>query len=528
MAKRLASLILLAIGVALACAVILLVVMFMAPGLSIFGIKYIATNTHVVSKVSAVTDEIGSFSGSFRVEVEDVPVYVVFTQGYSYQVDYYDNYSGLTASKLEDPYIEFSKDSDGTAVIKVTSFKTLGFENANSKRHVKILIPSNQVSSGTTNLKIVSKNSKVHFEEEREDYYDPYFNNIEIETAGKITSSVQVTAKNFILKTLNTINITDSAIESINATNYYLTSTGGKIVVDRDVSGDIVAKTNNARIQIMSCQNFTADAGFGDVYCARKGAEVTIFGKADIKTTAGVVDLGSILGTSSKSTIATKTGNVRIKKAYDLDISTTRGFVRVASARNLNVTTSSGSITVEEATASVKAVSKRGKIYLGGESNVLCNPTVESTYGKVFIYSASGTVKASTVKADMEFTNRDATKATLNVGGNLIAKNLLGAVSIEVDGNATIDFANFTQASTITGKKAKSLMTINLLANETNTLSYNFEGNDVTLLEYNTDDPSNNYQIDKSTNIVSGAASAGRPLLTVKNPGQVVVYCKKS
>ena len=532
MGKRLANVFLITLGVALAGVVVFTLVLFMAPGLSIFGVKYIATGTHVVSDSYVLVEKMegGTFSGSIRVESDDVPVSIVFSQKFAYQVEYYDNYNGLTTSKFDDPSIEFLKDGDGTAVIRVTSFKKFIFENNNSSRHLKILIPSTIVGgsmAGETSLKIVSKSANVNFYEEKDDYYEPYFRNIEIETNGKVNSSVKVTADNYSLKTVNAIKITEDEIENINATNYILNSTGGKIVVDRPVSGDIKATTKNSRIQILSCNNFTANSGYGDIYSARKNFGIKINGTANIKTTAGIVEIDTISG-SGKSIVETKTGNVKITNVQDLDLTTTRGFVRVNSAKNINVTTSSGSITVETATESVTAKTKRGKVFLGGEENRLYNPRVESTFGDVSVVSASGTVKIETIKADVTFENKDASNIKLSVGGELTATKLLGAVDIDVEGDANIEFADFTQKSTIDGLKEKSTITVKLLNNDGNSFSYDLEGNDASLYEYNAEDPENHYQINRSTSMSSSADKVGKPLLSVTTVGKLVVYYKKT
>lgn len=532
MGKRLANVFLITLGIALAGVVVFTLVLFMAPGLSIFGVKYIAHGTHIVSESSVLIEKMegGTFSGSIRVESEQVPVKIVFSQKFAYQVEYYDNYNGLTNSKFDDPSIEYLKDGDGTAVIRIKSFNKFIYENDNSNRYVKIYIPSNIIGgtrAGETSLKIVSKSASVTFSEEKDDHYTPYFRNIDIETNGKVKSSVQVITDNYSLKTVNAIKITEDEIKNINATNYFLNSTGGKIVVDREVSGDINATTKNSRIQILSCRNFTANSGYGDVYSARKTAGIKISGVANIKTTAGIVDIDTISG-AGKSIIETKTGNVKITNVQDLDLTTTRGFIRVNSAKNINVQTSSGSITVETATESVTAKTKRGKVFLGGEENSLYNPKVETTFGDVSVISASGTVKIDTVKADVKFVNKDASNIKLSVGGELNATKLLGAVEISVDGNANIEFADFTQGSKITGLKAKSLVSVKLLNNDGNTFSYDLEGNDASLFEYNAEDPNNHYQISKSTSITSSADKVGKPLLSVETKGRLVVYYKKT
>ena len=535
MGKRLANIMLITLGFALAAVFVFALVLFLAPGLSVFGIKYIASGTHVINNSYVLSDQLdgGTFSGSIRVESDYVPVEIMFSQGFVYEVNYYDNFNGLTNSKFDDPSIQFSKDADGTAVVKVTSFKKFIYENNNSLRGIKISIPSSVVGEsgtrgGETSLSIISKNAPINFYDEVNDHYDPYFRNLTIETSGKITTATKVTADNYSLKTINAIKISEDEVSNINATNYILNSTGGKIVVDRHVAGDINATTKNARIQILSCNNFTAKSGYGDIYSARKEVPVKINGIANIQTTAGIVEIDTISGTDGKSVIETKTGNVKIANVQDLDLTTTRGFVRVISGRKMNIETSSGSITVETSTEAVNVKTKRGKIFLGGEKNKLYNPTVESTFGDVLVLSASGSVNIQTIKADVEFVNTDASNIKLSVGGELSATKLLGAVDVTVEGSADIQFEQFTQKSTITGTKADSLITVKMLNNDGTTFSYNLEGNDASLNEFNVDDPNNHYQIQKSTNIVSPAEMVGKPLLTVSTQGKLIVYYKKT
>lgn len=531
MAKRLLSIFFITLGIALACVVVFVLVLFLAPGLSIFGIKYIASGTHVVSESYSIYEKIGDFNYSVRIETDEIPVYVVMSAtSYSYDIEYYDNYNGLTNSNFDDPTIEYSKEADGTAVIKINSFKKFVYENRNSSRYVKLIIPASFVSntkSGETDLTIISKSSNVSFSNEIATRV-PYFRNIKIETNGKVNNSSVILTKNYSLKTINAIKITDDIETNINATNYILNSTGGRIVVDREVAGNINATTKNARIQILSCNNFTANAGFGDIYSSRDDVGIIINGSANISTTAGVVKIDSILGTDEKSTITTTSGNVDIKKAYDIDITTTRGFVTVNSARKINVTTSSGSITAQEATGSVHATTKRGKVNLGGENCVLYNPTVTSTYGRVSVISASGKVKIETIKADVEFINKDADNLSFSVGGNLTATKLIGAVKATVSGDATFNFTEFTENSTIVGTGENSTMVIYLLNNDKTTFSYNLAGNDASLFEYNTEDAEGHYQIDRSTNLTSSIEYANKQLLSANNAGKLVVYRKKS
>lgn len=544
MAKRFATVFFITLAIAVLGVAVFVLVLFMAPGMSVFGLKYIATNTHIIDKNLVLTQVLEDkypgieFSGSIRVEVDEVPVQVMFTQGRKYELWYYDNYSGLTMSKIQDPSITITKDDDGTAVIKVDSYKKFIYENGNSTRVLRLKIPAAAVDGvmgepgaagelgGLTNLTIISDSSSVKFYDEVADNFNPYFNKISIETSGKVTSSINLQTETFEYITPNSITIGSSTSKAINARNYVLESNGGNIKVERDVIGNLTATTKNASISILSCENLKASSGYGDIRCSDSEKDIIIRHKAEIETTAGIVTIGQILGQDCQSSITTKSGIVSVKKMYDGSITTTRGHVKVNSARNLTTKTSSGNIVVEESTSSVKIETKRGKVTVGGPESTVVSPSIKSDYGKVFVNSASGVVNIETTEANVEFTNDNASEIVMNIGGDLVAKNLRGAVNITVNGDATLSFKQFNQNSQITNIKEGSSMTINLLNETTNEFAYALVGTDVKLLGYNPDDPANSIQYATATEVFGGNEDCAK--LTVTSKGSFVVYCERS
>ena len=82
MGKRLANVLLITLGVALGGVFVFALVLFFAPGLSVFGVKYIASGTHVINDSYILTEELdgGTFSGSIRIETDQVPISIVFSQ----------------------------------------------------------------------------------------------------------------------------------------------------------------------------------------------------------------------------------------------------------------------------------------------------------------------------------------------------------------------------------------------------------------------------------------------------------------
>ena len=148
MAKRFATMFFIMIGVVVFLLSAFLLVLFLAPGMPVFGIKYITINTHGVNTgkvriIDTFQRKYGNttFSGSIVVNSQEVPVIVEFAaSGQDYFYQYYDNYSGITTSTIQDPSIEITRDAQGNAVFNVSSYETYVFQNANSSRYIKLFI----------------------------------------------------------------------------------------------------------------------------------------------------------------------------------------------------------------------------------------------------------------------------------------------------------------------------------------------------------------------------------------------------
>ena len=135
MSKRFVNVFFISLGAMMFLTVGFFLLLFLAPGFSAFGLRYIAIDTRAYdSKEVVILDQIGNFSGSIVVDCEDAPVKVEFTQGPVHTVRYYENYSGLTTTPIDYPSLSVSMGKDGSAVIKVESFKKYIFQNSNTER----------------------------------------------------------------------------------------------------------------------------------------------------------------------------------------------------------------------------------------------------------------------------------------------------------------------------------------------------------------------------------------------------------
>jgi len=513
MAKRFATMFFIMIGVVVFLLSAFLMVLFLAPGVQIFGIKYISVNTHGVNtgKVRIVDkfQELygtSAFSGSVVINSDEVPVIVEFSEsGQDYYYQYYDNYSGITNSTFDDPSISIVRDANGNAILTVNSFETFVFQNANSTRYLKLYVPLANISVNdgagkqqyiygsadpgaslryTKNLTINSENAEISFYK-NDASRAPAFNNVSIKTTGNIHyNNVHIKAMNFKFETDDTILVSSSLYTIVDAQSYDLNSTNGKVICQRELSGNLTATTKNGNIEVNRCKNLTINTELGDVVSCYDNRGIEIRGIVDIKTNAGSISISSIAGTGQNK-IETGSGSVEIDKILNGTITTHRGAVALKSVNNITISTNMGNISVEEVLDSIDVSTKRGKIEIGAESMTVANVKASSTLGKVSVIDASGTVYIDTVSSDINFVNKNSQNIQIYAGGKLNAQNLKGIVSISAAETANLEFDTISNDTKVLLKESCSYVKIEATSVSRNELNYFVYGNPASIYESN-------------------------------------------
>lgn len=472
MSKRFAATCFIVLASVIILCFVFILSLFLLPGVRLIGIKYIAHNARDVGskdKTSILSEKkdkdgniIGTFSGII-VNSYEIPVEVIFSDGYTYEVGYYDNYNGITSSKLKKPRVNYSKDELGNIVIDVAEFHTFLYESSISERYLRLYLPIQTIAQNEKyklNLTINSKKSPVTFSAQREGYLSACtFNKLSITTNGKFKINYKVSANEFIYKTNGSISISGNEGKEVIANNYDLTSTDGKITISTPVEGNVSCTTKLGKVKLVSCANLTVSTTFGDVgYALNDGGKVQVRGVANISTRAGNITLGDVLGASALNNIKSSSGNITINTIKDGEISAQRGQVKVNSVRSMKITTTTGSIIVQESNDSITVKSTRGKINIGGENMPVKNPTITSTLGKVILTSASGDVNIENLHGDIEFVNTESKNITIKCGGKLSATALKGNVKIDCEKQVKqLEFESVTQGNVEInlGKKCK-------------------------------------------------------------------------
>ena len=532
MTKRFITIFFIVLGVMMFLITSFFLVLFLAPGFSAFGMKYIAIGTRAYnSGLVNIHDEIGSFSGSIILNCNEVPVHVEFTENASYQVQYVEDYSGITKTDIEKPTLKVKKDSKGNAVITVVGFEKFLFKNANTERYVNLYIPLTGVSTASTSFRkdlvINSKSSEIRFSKEDEtDLRIPQLNIISVKTSGKVSFDTYVKTMTYKYESPNTIFIDKENKLAPDSSSYTLKSEKGKIVVKKEVSGDLNLTTNNASVSLISCRNLKTRTGFGSVKCYIEGKKIKTTGSVNIKTSAGKVTLGEVLG-GAESLIETGSGAVKIDSIKKVSITTKSGDVTIKSLTEAKIVTNLGTIDVEECLSKINIDAKRGNVLLGGSGMTMNNATVFAKLGKIKMFSASENVDIQTVKGNIEFTNKDSKNIKIVSGGKLTAKNLTGKVDITSAKDAELSFSNVTDTSNISlGDKCKKLV-IWAVSNTKGNTRYSISGKSATRWEDNANNTGTYSKVESSPNGLVNRLTGIEPLITANGKNaDIHIYLK--
>lgn len=485
MAKRFAIIFFITIGSVLFILTSTVLVMFLAPGAEILGLRYITTDSHPVKKNIDLSYTYGDdFNGSMEVYANEIQINVCFYSGLQYKIEYYDNYSGVTDSKNVDPDLDLELKEDGSLQIKVQEYNTVIFRSSNTIRYLNIYIPIDFVSvvknadklyrfdrveefgnskAYETDLKIYTKSSLIKFEQDKFSSYIPTFRTLRIETDGQIdTEGGQIKCLNYELSTGNSVEISSYPGTRINALNYDIVA-GGSIKFYSVVSGNISAESKHGDILFTRCVNFKARTDIGRIGASTADG-TRILGTVDIATYSGNVNINNIEG-SGTSKIETVSGDVVINKvenASSCKVSSRRGFVSIGNSKNVEIVADIGTVRVDEATQSLNIKTIRGKVFAGSEEKEINNLTVETVLGAVEAKNVVGEVSVKTAESNANVIGKAITQTNIDVGGSLYISGVAGATNITVQDSAEIwfkkDVAISAETNITAGSGCKNLV----------------------------------------------------------------------
>lgn len=424
------------LGVVLFCFFALVVIMMLAPGVEVFGVKYVSA---VVGKYENTINETITRKDIY-INTGKVPVTVHFGDNSPLGVQFVQHFQGFSKTKNSASVKLTNKDgneynpaTDSAVYITVTEYKKFIWARDNVEFYLNINLPAEYASFNS--LTISSDSSAVKFVGRNQTINNLTFNSaggLDIENNLTISNTLTVNTQRY-LELGSNVTVSGDVIVNVTNENVKIANPVGKNITFTSGSGDLY---------INSCKDLTVTTGSGSIVNPTSGQ---ISGNLDFTTTSGNVEIGSICGTESN--IHGRTGFIKIDNCLNgnLTIETNRSTVILGNLKSANVTTTTGDITIASVTNNLivkstasgnitcgavggdaTATTKNGDITFTGA--VTGNLTINTPSGNTKMVSCnnldfssdSGFLKPNGTKIDV------GGKATINNGSNEVIINSVG------------------------------------------------------------------------------------------------------
>lgn len=441
---------------------ICVLVLFLAPGVRIFGIRYVANNTSVCEKDEQLADPNGGkINGDIHIKTADVPITINYMPYQTFTVKFHQVFVGLTKSKERVADLDIDFDENGNLYLTTTELTTWVYSNSSKSNYFfELTVPTNYQGKS---LYIEAHNSKVTINGAGN------YQTLSVKTSGELNVENSVTATNFVYHTSKAINLSQ---DKISCTNADLNSTSNPINVKYALSGDLKAQTNSGDIKFVSCRNLEAKTSTGSVEPYGEGYP-SVKAKVTFNSIGGSLTLGNV-GEDDHSAIVevnTSAGSVNITTMYDGKITAERGRVNIGSLRTAIINTRLGDVSIGSVESQLILHGRNGNVDLGSQGTVN-NIMVDTTTGKINARNTAGVVYLQSENNNIDIDNDSSQDLTLLAGGKLTAKGLQGKVTAEANGTVNMSFVNVTgDVSLITHNKCKKV-TIDAKCVAYNTINY--------------------------------------------------------
>jgi len=434
------------------------VFLMIAPGTEIFGIKYIGGSASEYSQVQSLTDLKGE---SIYIDTHGVPITINYTNLYTSDVKFVQNFTGFTRSTHEKARLDIYLDEDGNTHIETKEM--IKFLFANQSRDFYLTINLSSVYAMDKNLFINSNSSKITING------NATYQDFNVVTGDALIVKGSVVAENIKYHSGKQIVID----ETMKANNYDLSSTGASINVTQAINGDLKAVTKSGDIKFTSCNNVSIKTGSGTVRCFGDGLN-SVLGKVDIVTGGGDVILGHVASADENAlcNIKSQSGNVSISTMSDGIITSDRGKIKIGEARAVVVNSKLGSVNIDKVEEEIVVNGKNGNVALG-ELGSVNNVKVFTTTGKINVKNANGVVNLESESSSVYLENNSSENISVVSGRDATLSNLKGKVYIKSNGDIDAKFYGITDNVTIeTGSKTDN---VNILAENTSYLDVDYD-----------------------------------------------------
>lgn len=419
-------------------------ILFLAPGTEIFGIRYVGAGT---SKVDEPLQNLTSFSGDIYIETYSVPITIKYSDYNTTSLYFQQEFVGFTRTDSEKASVECAVDASGNLRIKTTELVPWVYAEKMTSDY-ELVLTLRAGFDAHKDIYVTSNSSTL--------LVDGYItcSNFSFVSSEALTINGAISTTNFKYHTNRTITLDDK----VTCTNVDLKSTSSNINITKGLAGDIVAETKGGDIRFVSCRNLTATTNSGSIRNYGEGRN-TVSGAVSITTRSGDTELGNVgsSAATNKLEIKSTSGSVTITNMYDGEITTDRGKVTIGTARAIVISANIGRVTVESVSSSIVVNGRNGKVYLG-TNGTISNPTVRTTTGTIDVSNAVGEVYLESTSNAVTLNNLSSTKIYVHAGRALTATGLQGEVKAYANGACNLTFARVSgNVNVSVGSKCKVL-----------------------------------------------------------------------
>lgn len=419
------------------------VIMFLAPGTEIFGVRYVSALVGNYEKdVSLET-----FSGDIYIDTEGVPITIDFTNYYTYNVSFHQNFTGLTTTKISQANLDIVYKENGDLLLKTSEFVKFIYAQENfDAYHFDLKVPAYYFNGGDRSIYINSNTSSVKI------VGSPVLEDFDVKTKGKLVVDGILKTDNLLKLNLgSSITIDDSySCESVDIA----TTNNNNINISKDLSGDVKIKAAGGDVKLQSCKNLNVNTTSGAVR-----ASGIISENVNIETTSGDVELGSVNQAEGEftTTIKTKSGYITIDTLKSGQFDTYSGRIKINNSDDVYIKNMIGQTFVTTNSNKVEVDGRNGNVTLG-ENGSLNEVKVVTTTGIIKVYNTHGNVNIESTNNDVTFVNASSTKIKLTAGKKVKAEKLIGDVTVKANDNSTLKFEEISSnVSVEIGSKANSV-----------------------------------------------------------------------
>ena len=431
----------------------LVVAMMLAPGMEIFGVKYVSAK---VGKYYE-TRNIALSGTDIVLNTHDVPVEIVFG-GSGEVLTYRQEFQGFTKSS-DTAGINVTV-KDGTTTIDIGEYKKFIWANGMTQFYLKLNLPTSLASHSLT---INSDSSTIDMTAA----YNTQMKNLSINTTGRVSLN-DVDGASDTFNITNNLNLsTKSAItlgSNVNISGSVTASLGnGDLKITNAISGDINFTSGSGDLYFYTCRHLTATTGSGDIVQPQLKS---ISGNLVFKTTSGDVTIDNISGSATIGSAAQETASGVYTLANvvgKVEIYTRRADSNLGVVGSLLARVSTGNVTVKQVLGKLDVVSiANGKLVCGENTSTVCVGGSAVVYTKngdaTFKGPISGNLEFNSANANLAFvscnnllvnkpTNTDTARSLGGLGGGSVGSSTTTAAIVNGTANVVLSNGSLTLGS---------------------------------------------------------------------------------